>query len=171
MEVYKPSEDTFLLAECIEGLNGENALDLCTGSGYIAYILSKRFKRVIATDINIEALKLAKKAPNIFYVCCHGASAINTKFDLITMNPPYLPSEGIVDIAIDGGKNGIEVTLSIVDTCLDLMHKYSKMFIVSSSLSDVNTLVKKLDAKIVKKKRIGFEDIIVLEVDYPINKL
>jgi release factor glutamine methyltransferase len=161
--MYKPSDDTFLLAECIEGIKGDKALDLCTGSGYIAYILSKNFKQVVATDINFDAL-LNARGDGISFICCNSCSCLNTKFDLITVNPPYLPSDRIEDITIDGGKEGIEITLKIIDGCIDLMHKSSKMFVVSSSLANIDKLLKVgLEAEIVEMKRIGFEDIVVIK--------
>lgn len=164
--MYKPSEDTFLLAECIEHIKGDKALDICTGSGYIAYILSKNFKQVVATDIDFKTLLDAKR-DNISYICCDSCSCLNTKFDLITVNPPYLPSDKIEDITIDGGKEGIEITLKIVDRCMHLMHENSRMFVVSSSLANINKLLKivKLNGKIVNSKRIGFEDIVIIEFE------
>ncbi len=161
--IYKPSDDTFLLAEYINDMKGNKALDVCTGSGYIADILSRNFKQVIAIDIDINALENAIKRDNISYICCSGASAINTKFDLITMNPPYLPSDRIDDIAIDGGKEGMEVTLPIIEDCLNLMHKDSKMLVVSSSLANISRL-DRFNAKIVRRKRIGFEEIMIVEI-------
>lgn len=162
--MYKPSDDTFLLAECIEGIKGDKALDICTGSSYIAYILSKNFKQVVATDIDLNVL-INARSDNISFICCDSCLCLNTKFDLITVNPPYLPSDRIEDITIDGGKRGIEVTLKIMRESVSLMHEKSRLFIVSSSLADIDTLLKydRLDARIVKSKRIGFEDIIVIE--------
>lgn len=164
--MYKPSEDTFLLADCIEGIKGDNALDICTGSGYIAYILSKNFKNVIAIDIDINTLLNARKNDNISYICSNSASCLNIKFDLITINPPYLPSNDIDDITTDGGKEGVEVTLQILESCRKFMHKDSKIFIVCSSLSNIDKILNLdgFDAKIVKSKRIWFEDIIVIEL-------
>jgi len=164
--MYKPSDDTFLLAECIKDLSGDYALDICTGSGYIASILSKNFKYVFATDIDINALLYAKMLyNNIQFICCKGASCLNRKFDLITLNPPYLPSNEIEDITIDGGKEGVEVTLDIMSDCIRLMHNYTRMLIVSSSLANINKILnlKDFKCKIIRSKRIGFEDIVIIE--------
>ncbi|GIU71547.1 MAG: protoporphyrinogen oxidase [Candidatus Nitrosocaldaceae archaeon] len=162
--MYKPSEDTFLLEDCIKGIKGYNALDICTGSGYIAYTLSKNFKNVVAIDIDINTLLDAKKSDNISYICSNSASCLNTKFDLITINPPYLPSYDIDDITVDGGREGVEVTLKILESCKRLMHRDSKIFIVCSSLSNIDKILKLdgFNAKIVKSKRIWFEDIVII---------
>jgi len=39
--IYKPAEDTFLLADVLSDARGDNALEIGTGSGYIASILAK----------------------------------------------------------------------------------------------------------------------------------
>lgn len=164
INVYKPSDDTFLLAECIKDLKGDSALDICTGSGYIAKILSKNFRIVVATDIDKCILKSDAR---ISYICCNGASALKSRFDIITINPPYLPSDMVSDITVDGGNEGIEVTLSLMKQCINLMHEKSRLFVVSSSLSNINKLldIEELETKIVKKKRLWFEELIVIEAN------
>lgn len=52
-----PAEDSFFLADYLENKQGRSALDIGTGSGIIAKTLSKNFSLVVATDINIFALK------------------------------------------------------------------------------------------------------------------
>ena len=168
--MYKPSDDTFLLADYVRSFKGKYALDICTGSGYIARVLSKGFEYVIATDIDLDSLMYAKHISDVEFVCCYGASAINgIKFDLITMNPPYLPSNDIKDRAVDGGYKGVEVTLNIVKDCLRLMDDNTRFIIVSSSLADIDHMLKelkalRLNAEIVKSKRIGFEDIMLIQL-------
>ncbi len=163
--MYKPSDDTFLLAECIAHIKGDYALDICTGSGYIASILRKNFKYVVATDIDLKALLYVKGLDDdIHILCCKGASCINRRFDLITLNPPYLPSSSN-DITVDGGEEGVEVTLEIMNECIELMHKDTRMLIVSSSLANINKILEfnSLRCKIIRSKRISFEDIIIIE--------
>jgi len=50
-EPYPPSEDTFFLADYIKNEKGESALDIGTGSGYLASILEKSFSVVVGTDL------------------------------------------------------------------------------------------------------------------------
>ena len=56
-EQYSPAEDTFFLADNLKYENGQMALDIGTGSGYIAKILSEQFSMVVATDIDFNSLK------------------------------------------------------------------------------------------------------------------
>jgi len=46
-EPYPPSEDTFFLADYIKNEKGECALDIGTGSGYLAALLEKSFSLVV----------------------------------------------------------------------------------------------------------------------------
>lgn len=78
-------------------------LDLCTGSGCIALAFADALPnaKVYATDINDEALDLAKKnakhnqISNITFLHSNLFDAIpkNLKFDLIVANPPYIPEQ------------------------------------------------------------------------------
>ena len=43
---YQPAEDTFFLADHIENETGKTALDIGTGSGFLAKILSNSFDLV-----------------------------------------------------------------------------------------------------------------------------
>ena len=73
-------------------------LDIGTGSGCIAISLAKEFKNafITAIDISKEALKVAEKNLKI-HNCNNNVQLkmvdfknINTEFDLIVSNPPYL---------------------------------------------------------------------------------
>lgn len=92
------------LKECAEirNKNSLNILELGTGSGIIAVSLAKEIKHlsIIATDISLEALKLArenaqlhKEDKNVYFFVCRFLQAIKIKgnhFDFIISNPPYL---------------------------------------------------------------------------------
>lgn len=114
--IYEPREDSFLLLSVIEKQRpGENALDVGTGSGILALKLSKHAKKVIAVDINRKALKEFNKTikknriHNIKTVHSDLFSRVSGKFDLIVFNPPYIPTEKIQFVDLDGGKNGTEI--------------------------------------------------------------
>ncbi len=171
--IYKPAEDTLFLASIIEGVKGCNALEICTGSGYIARILAKNFKSVVATDIDVRALLSAKDKRiddnnNIHYICCDGADAIvNIRFDLIAINPPYLPSDGIKDVCVDGGKGGIEVAKRMLESAVRLLAYNGAIYMLLSSLSDYLGLISfgkilGLEATIIAKKRYFFEDLLII---------
>ncbi|MFQ5920556.1 MAG: HemK2/MTQ2 family protein methyltransferase [Nitrososphaerales archaeon] len=174
---YRPSDDTFLLAESVEASGGRSALEVGAGSGYIAALLKERFGRVVATDISIEAIREAKaRAGDVEFVCCDSASAIsNARFDLIVMNPPYLPSDTMDDVTVDGGRGGIEVTLRMVRDSLPLLRRDDgaggRMLIVTSSLADHRKLEAKikemgLQTHIARRKKLAFEELMVLEASF-----
>ena len=106
-------------------------LDLCTGSGAIAIIISKKLKEkniefeMTASDISNGALKVAMtnaekivSDTKIRFVLSNLFDEINGKFDMIISNPPYVKSDDIVKlsldvqnepyIALDGGNDGLE---------------------------------------------------------------
>ena len=60
--VYVPSDDTFLLAENLDINYGDSVLEIGTGTGLVAMHASKLTDKVIATDINFNALELAESS-------------------------------------------------------------------------------------------------------------
>lgn len=97
--VFAPFDDSMPLVENYQINPGEEVLDVCTGSGVIAIFSAyKRAKKVVALDINPEAVKCAK-----VNVKLHGFSHIidvrlsdvfsavrkDEKFNVITGNLPF----------------------------------------------------------------------------------
>ena len=121
-----PRGDTeVLVEEALKYVKEDTAvLDICTGSGAIAIALSlKTGAEVIATDISEDALALAREnveetGAKVTLLQSDLFEKIEGSFDLITANPPYIPS-GTVDgldayvqreprIALDGGADGLD---------------------------------------------------------------
>ncbi len=166
-EEYPPSEDTFFIAENIENEKGDFALDIGSGSGYLTKLLSENFSFVVGTDINYKVLKhQTYKTKNL--ICCNGSDALKTKFDLVVCNLPYLATDEILDIATDGGPEGLEVPLNIVKSAIPCLNTIGKFLFVTSSLSNYQALIdatKKqgLASRIVAKKKLFFEELIIIE--------
>lgn len=94
--VYEPREDSWLVVESVRDRSVDRVLDMGTGTGVIAKELSKTCKKVIAADIDPEAVYFAKKnskSKNIEFVVSDLFQNVEGKFDLIVFNPPYLPPE------------------------------------------------------------------------------
>jgi release factor glutamine methyltransferase len=166
-EEYQPAEDTFFMAEFVEKEKGKSALDVGSGSGYLTKLLSENFSFVVGTDINFPVLKNQTYKTNNL-ICCNGADAINSKFDLITCNLPYLATEEILDIATDGGKEGFEIPKKIFDSIYDKIKDQGKFIFVTSSLSNYQKLIDYaqnlgLKSKIIAKKKLFFEELILVE--------
>ncbi len=166
-EPYPPSEDTFFLADHIKNEKGESALDIGSGSGYLSSILKESFSLVIGTDILFNVLKKRNYyTENI--ICCSGADVINHQFDLIVCNMPYLNTDDISDVRTDGGKNGLEIPIKIIDSAKSCIKPGGKFIYVTSSLSDFKKLISytKLagfDVSILAKKKLFFEELILVQ--------
>ena len=166
-EPYPPSEDTFFLADYIKNENGKSALDIGSGSGYLSSILEKSFSLVVGTDILFNVLrKRDYYAENI--ICCSGADVINHQFDLIVCNMPYLNTDNVSDVRTDGGKNGLEIPMKIIDSAKTCIKPGGKFIYVTSSLSDFKKLISytKLagfDVSILAKKKLFFEELILVQ--------
>ena len=164
---YPPSEDTFFIANYIDNEQGNCALDIGSGSGYLTKLLSKNFSFVVGTDINYEVLKNQTYKTNNL-VSCNGSDALKIKFDFIVCNLPYLATDEILDIATDGGAEGFEIPKKIFDSAYDNLKENGKFIFVTSSLSNYQKLIEYiqklgLKTEIVAKKKLFFEELILIE--------
>jgi release factor glutamine methyltransferase len=108
-----------------------DVVDIGTGSGCLAIALAKEEKNMsfTATDISLEALKLAKEnARNLdaaveFLQGDMLEPLLDKKFDIIVSNPPYIPNAEEVDpliydnephIALFGGEDGLDFYRTIL---------------------------------------------------------
>ena len=98
------------------------SLDLCTGSGVQALLAAEHSARVVAVDINPRAARCARfnaqvsGAGNVEVLVGDLFEPLGTgqKFDLITANPPFVPSPIDEFKFRDGGRSGEDVQQRIV---------------------------------------------------------
>ena len=164
---YEPAEDTFFLADFIQNEKGNSALEIGTGSGYLAEILKSNFDLVVTTDIDFGSLSSHDKK-NYNEICCVGADALRGHFDLVVCNLPYLPSDGIMDRAVDGGKDGLEIPNQIIKSVKYRLKNGGKLVYLSSSLANIPKLIRQtellgFDVKILAKRKLFFEELIIVE--------
>ena len=155
------------MADNIENEKGNFALDIGSGSGYLTKLLSDNFSFVVGTDINYEVLKNQTYSTKNL-ICCNGSDALKVKFDLIVCNLPYLATDEILDIATDGGAEGLEIPLKIIKSVIPCLKITGKFLFVTSSLSNYQALIKEtkkegLTAKVIAKKKLFFEELIIIE--------
>lgn len=164
---YIPADDSIFLANYLENQKGRSALDIGTGSGILAKVLSKNFDLVVATDINIFALKKAQEVV-AGCICCNAADALHTDFDLIVCNLPYLPSEELVDPTVDGLYEGVEIPSMIIKSATSRIGRGGKMIFLTSSLANYDALIRLcqslgFDTKIGAKKKLFYEELLIVE--------
>lgn len=167
--MYVPSDDTFLLADCIRQYSGSWALEIGVGSGVLLNLLEKNFANVAGSDIDLRALEHCRGRSGAMLACCDAASAFAGRFDLIVSNPPYLPDDMVKDTAVHGGPKGIETTIHFMHSALPLLARGGKMLLVVSSLADSSALdqlvkEKKMRIKVVKEKRMFYETLSIVEL-------
>jgi len=113
--VYPPSEDTFLLLDCLEDVIGRDVLEMGCGAGLVACHLAKAGAIVTAADVNPRAVECARS--NLERNSLPGAvietdlfSRVEGRFDLIVFNPPYVADDVTDDISRSwaGGPTGTE---------------------------------------------------------------
>jgi release factor glutamine methyltransferase len=139
--VLIPRPDTEILVESAlratlaQHLYGR-MLDLCTGSGCVAIAFAKARPtwRVTAVDVSPDAANVARENVRRAGVVHNLAVlegdlfaplAADARFELITANPPYIPSGDIAGLAadvrdfeprlaLDGGADGLDITRRII---------------------------------------------------------
>ena len=99
------------------------------------------------------------------------ADALNQTFDLIICNLPYLATDEIIDVATDGGKDGLEIPIEIINSALPNLSQKGQFLFVTSSLSDYMGLIdfvksKNFEAKIISKKKLFYEELIIVRVNH-----
>ncbi len=179
-KIYYPSEDSQFFVSFLEKRGGSYniSVDVGSGTGIVSLIIAKISNRVIAVDINSNACKYTWKKikekgfdDKVDIVCCDALTAIRKMiiFDLIVSNPPYLPCNGN-DISVCGGERGIEIPLKLIKNSLDNINAQSKIYMVLSSLSDLEYFREELmrynlSYKIVSMLKVGiFEDLYIYEI-------
>ena len=144
-EVYKPSEDSYLLQRHVEQLVSGRVLDMGTGSGIQAVTAARKedVSHVLAVDINPAALIMAEKraitygvSTKIDFKLSDLFASVEGVFDWILFNTPYLPSEGDVDEASwAGGETGGEVIRQFLDNAQDYLDADGSILMIYSSQS------------------------------------
>ena len=163
-------------------------LDMGTGSGILAETASKFInkKNILTVDINSESIKLLKQKgfksikSNLFEKLNRYPDTPNTesrktiksnqRFDLIVFNAPYLPQDirepKDSQFATTGGKHGDEISIKFLKQAKKHLNKNGKIFLLISSLTPMDK-IKKLNPKIITRKKLFMEELLILEFNNP----
>ncbi|WP_410673992.1 methyltransferase [Amycolatopsis sp. cmx-4-68] len=172
--VYRPQEDTALLASAIDDLAipaGARALDLCTGTGAQAVTLARRgAETVLALDLSRRALasvrlnaltqrlRIRPRRGDLTTALGEGP------FDVVVANPPYVPAPAPTVRSTrgwDAGPDGRAVLDPLCEAASTLLRPGGTMLIVQSALSDVDLSLAQLAAQglrtsVARRARIPF---------------
>jgi ribosomal protein L3 glutamine methyltransferase len=116
-------------------LEVESVLDLCTGSGCLAILASRRFPNaeIDAVDVSRDALEVAARNVGDYglkdRLTLYRGDLFkplgDKRYDLIVSNPPYVDAQGMANLprecrlepklALDGGADGLDVVRRILD--------------------------------------------------------
>ena len=175
--VYQPAEDSKLLADAtVEDVEpGDRALDVGTGSGYVAARMREAGADVVGTDLNPHACRQAADA-GIPAVRTDLASAFRDgAFDVVAFNPPYLPTElerewdDWMERALSGGEDGRATIDPFLDDLGQVLAPDGAAHLLVSSLTDPavvreRSAANELEAEEVASESHPFETLLVLRI-------
>lgn len=154
----------------VERLVAGSVLDMGTGSGIQAVTAAKKREviKVTAVDINPKALEEAQRqtktegiAEKIEFKVSNLFDGLSSeRFDWIIFNPPYLPSEGLLDeMSWAGGESGCEAILCFLDEAFKHLNHGGNILLVYSSLTglDLTEVEKRYKIKVLEAKPLFFE--------------
>jgi release factor glutamine methyltransferase len=180
--VYKPSEDSFLLARAIESeINGGSVLEVGCGSGVVTEALASRARFVVATDINFRATAEAKSRVrqrgrfNVELICCDIARPVRMLFDVVVCNPPYLPApREEFDATVEGGREGSEFVEKLINETMPLLQRQGKILFTYSSWTNIEKIRSaarklNLEYEVVLNNRLFFEQLFVARLVKSLN--
>jgi release factor glutamine methyltransferase len=180
--VYEPADDTYLIAENLEVHITDEVLDMGSGCGILSVLSAQKAKRVVAVDINPDAVKCTKLNAKVNEVSGKVEVVRGDLFeplrkvaifDIVLFNAPYLPTENEkpsswIDYAWSGGKKGRELIDRFIAHSLKHLKPEGRILMVQSTLSDVNETLAKFmkqgfDATVKAEKKVAFETIILIQ--------
>ncbi len=176
-DVYRPAEDSLLLADNQLVKEGDTVLDMGTGTGIQAIIASEKASHVLAVDVNPLALKLAEentRLNNIGNIELRESNLFRDlkkkeKFNIILFNPPYLPVKGknMLEKAWSGGEMGREVIDDFICEFKAYLKSEGGMQLVVSSLNNPGEIMEELrehglSVEVTAEQKISFEKLLLL---------
>jgi release factor glutamine methyltransferase len=156
-EVYRPAEDTFLLARAVHQTlrPGQRFLEVGCGAGLVSLVAARCGAEVVATDLNPHAVGLVQHNARQNGVAVRAVQTdllggVAGPFDVVAFNPPYLPTTpaeyvpGPLNLAFDGGPDGNATVLRFAAQVGALRPLPATVLVVHSSLSDPGPLEREL---------------------------
>jgi release factor glutamine methyltransferase len=166
---YVASEDSATLREALRGYSGGACLEIGAGNGGNLKELSKSFALVVGTDLARPEVEDWRECGANYVIADTTSCFRSGVFELVAFNPPYVPSEGISDRAVDGGRRGSEVSLHFLMGALDAVRRDGRVVMLLSSdnpLEDFQSecAFRGLTMRKVSERRLFYETLSVYEV-------
>ncbi len=171
MSPYPVSEDTLLILRNLKC--GKRTLEMGAGNGAVAIECAKRGSKVVAVDIDENAVKeIAENAlrerVRIDARVSDLFENVNGKFDVIIFNPPYMPgdAESIEDLQwAGGGKYGDEIIFRFLQDAWRYLDDEGEIYIILSSFNRIEEL-KKLPYrfKLIDRMKLSFHEIYLYQL-------
>jgi len=167
-ELYYSREDSEFFRQELKKYKGENFLEIGVGQCSNLIDLQPNFSLVAGTDLNLQ--KQEENGHNLEIFKADRASCFREdSFDVVAFNPPYLPSEAIRDLAVDGGVGGVEVPLAFLQDAKRVLRKDGTILVLLSSESSIPIFrefcgVNNMVPIIVASQKLFFEDLYIFEI-------
>lgn len=121
-QVYWLGFDSYTLAYCTPRQPRSRALDICTGSGIHAILARTHCQQSIGLDINPRALEFSRlnarvNGLEVEFLASDCYQAVEgQQFDLISLNPPFVPTpDQVPELYRTGGDTGESVTRRVME--------------------------------------------------------
>ncbi|WP_048113373.1 HemK2/MTQ2 family protein methyltransferase [Candidatus Methanoplasma termitum] len=173
-EVYPPSDDSILLIGSFDVKEGERILEIGCGSGIVSMHCVLYGGVVTCGDINEKAVALTKKNMklNSLYASVVETdvySGVNSRFNTIIFNLPYLPvnEKGKLAKAWSGGEDGLGPLPKLLYGAPSHLLPGGRIIVVVSSLMDqeaLRSILEGFEVRTLAELPLFFEELSVLEI-------
>lgn len=119
------------------GYSGSKCLEVGAGNGGNLVELLRKFEFVAGTDIVAPGMRDWSQEGAHYILADRGSCFRDGTFDLVIFNPPYLTTDGVIDVAVDGGKNG-EIPLSFLREALRVVKDTGKVLMLVNDESPLS---------------------------------
>ncbi|MCL4314170.1 MAG: methyltransferase [Candidatus Thermoplasmatota archaeon] len=170
--VYRPSDDSFLLADSF--VPSGSVIEMGCGTGLSAVLSSKMGHETAAVDINPAAVRCTERNAdlNSVHVRTYHSdlfSSVQGSYDTILFNPPYLPVDEDIEGSEQwaGGEDGFRVVRRFLDMLPSHMRPSGNCYIVLSDLADTDLIISQYPQYVfsaVSSRKMFFEEITLYRI-------
>jgi len=174
-DVYQPAADSELLARTVAATidPGERALDVGTGSGYVAKAMAAAGADVLGVDLSPAACAQASEEGVPVVRGDILAPFRDDAFDVVACNPPYLPTpperewDDWLEKALSGGPDGRSMVDPFLESVGRVLSPDGRAYLLISTLTGVEAVTefateRGFDVTRVATEAHPYEELVVL---------